>query len=364
MTFPSARILFDTVQINLNKAGFMSHEIDSTENGIPRFAYSTGGGIPWHNLGVPLQGLSTVQDILKAASADFDVMLTRVAAIDSTGAFITNPDGSPVIIEDSRATVRANPNGTFDGLSTVGTRYVVKQNIEVAERALAVVGASNGDAVVDTAGVLQGGKRFFMTIDLGSLIVDPGGVADKIARYLVVSTGHDGIWPVRYANTDIRAVCQNTVRLGLENASSVFVARHTKNIDTAIEDAREVLSISSQWSREFAQMAELMLGIDVPSSSSRIDKVINSVFPKKSVESERQTRNREKQNAVLRAIFENSKNAGSYGHNGWSLYNAIVEYMDHHRDSDIQERASASMDDTSWVTKVKLRTQQAVLNLV
>lgn len=342
----------------------MAHEIEINENGVPRFAYATGGGIPWHNLGVPLEGLSTVEQILRAADADYEVILAQVAAVDSDGRFITNPDGSPVIIEDSRATVRVNRDGSYDGLSTVGTRYVVKQNVEVAQRALAVVGASSGDAVVDTAGVLGDGRRFFMTIDLGSLIVDPSGVADRIARYLVVSTGHDGIWPVRYANTDIRAVCQNTVRLGLENASSVFVARHTKNIDSAIEDAREVLSISSTWAREFAQMAELMLGIDVPSSSSRVDKVINTVFPKKGAETERQTKNRERQNAILRAIYESSKNAGSYGHNGWTIYNAIVEYMDHHRDSDLKERATASMDETSWVTKVKLRAQQAVLNLV
>ena len=342
----------------------MSHGIEKSENGIPRFAYSTGGGIPWHNLGVPLEGLSTVEDILRAADADFDVILSRVAAIDEFGEFITNPDGSPIIIDDSRATIRVNPNGTFDGLATVGTRYVVKQNIEVAERALAVVNASKGDAVVDTAGVLSQGRRFFMTIDLGSLIIDPAGISDKISRYLVVSTGHDGIWPVRYANTDIRAVCQNTVRLGLENASSVFVARHTKNIDSVIDDARHVLNISADWASSFSEMAELMLSINVPSASTKVDKVINSVFPKKSSETERQAKNRDRQNAVLRAIYENSKNAGSFGHNGWTIYNAIVEYLDHHRDSDIKERAISSMDDTSWVTKTKLRAQQAVLNLV
>lgn len=342
----------------------MAHEIELGSEGVHRFAYSTGGGIPWHNLGVPIDGLSTVDEILKASSADYHVSLARVAAVDADGAFITNPDGSPVIIDDSRATVRINEDGTFDGLATVGTRYVVKQNSEVAERALAVVGASSGDAVVDSAGVLGKGRRFFMTIDLGSLVIDPSGVSDKISRYLVVSTGHDGIWPVRYANTDIRAVCQNTVRLGLENATSVFVARHTKNIDSAIEDAKRVLSISTEWSESFTQMAELMLGIDVPLSSSRVDKVINTVFPRKSSESDRQVKNREKQNAVLRAIYQNSKNGGAYGFNGWTIYNTIVEYLDHHRESDVKERASASMDDTSWVSKTKLRAQQAVLNLV
>lgn len=342
----------------------MSHELEINADGTARFAYSIKGGAPWHLLGTPLEGLGTVDQMLSAAGADYQVHLTRVAAVDDEGNFIVDKFGKPVIVEDSRATIRENGDGTFDGLATVGTRYVVKQNREVAERALAVVGASEGEAIVDTAGVLQDGKRFFMTIDLGSLIIDPMGVNDKIARYLVVSTGHDGVWPVRYANTDIRAVCNNTVRLGLRNAERVFVARHTKNIDSAFDDAREVLRISVDWAVEFKKMAEQMLAIPTHPSTGRIDKVLNSVFPIKKDETDRQKNNRERQNAIIRAVYENDKNAGGFGHNGWSLYNAIGEYLDHHRDAELHDRAFASLDDNSWVTRTKIDAQNAVLALV
>lgn len=342
----------------------MSHELEINSDGVARFAYASGGGIPWHRLGVSMEGLQDIDAMLEASQADYKVMLTRVAAVDDEGNFIVDATGRPVIIDDSRATIRDNGDGTFDGLATVGTRYVVKQNREVAERALAVVGASAGEAIVDTAGVLQGGKRFFMTIDLGGLVIDPMGVNDKIARYLVVSTGHDGVWPVRYANTDIRAVCNNTVRLGLDQATRVFVARHTKNIDSAFDDAREVLRISVDWATQFKAMAESMLSISVPSSSAQIDKVLNKVFVPKKDETDRQKNNRERQNMIIRAIYESDKNAGGFGHNGWSMYNAIGEYLDHHRDADIDERAFASLDDNSWVTRTKLVAQEAVLSLV
>jgi len=342
----------------------MAHDLEINEDGGARFAYAKGGGIPWHRLGVPMEGLQTVDAMLEASGADYTVRLTKVAAVDEDGNFIVGNDGKPIIIDDSRATIRDNGDGTFDGLATVGTRYVVKQNREVAERALAVVGASDGEAVVETAGVLAEGKRFFMTIDLGSLIIDPMGVNDRIARYLVVSTGHDGVWPVRYANTDIRAVCANTVRLGLNTAERVFVARHTKNIDSAFDDAREVLRISVDWATNFKVMAEEMLSISVPKESGRIDKVLNKVFPIKSDETDRQRNNRERQNMIIRAIYDNDKNAGGFGYNGWSLYNAVGEYLDHHRDADLNERAIASLDDNSWVTRTKLQTQQAVLSLI
>jgi hypothetical protein len=169
---------------------------------------------------------------------------------------------------------------------------------------------------------------------------------------------------VRYANTDIRAVCNNTVRLGLDSAERVFVARHTKNIDSAFDDAREVLRISVDWASKFKVMAEEMLSISVPASSGRIDKVLNSVFPVKKDETERQKNNRERQNMIIRAIYESDKNAGGFGYNGWSIYNAIGEFLDHHRDADIDERAFASLDDNSWVTRTKLSAQQAVLSLV
>ena len=178
------------------------------------------------------------------------------------------------------------------------------------------------------------------------------GVNDKIARFLVVSTGHDGIWPIRYANTDIRAVCQNTVIMGLQNAERTFTARHTRNVDTALEDAQTVLRISTEWAKEFQATAEKMLAIPVPQSSHAIDKVLQVCFPKKQDETDRQRKNRDENLSLVRSLYGNERNAG------------VVEYLDHWRDDDKVAMATASMDDNSWVTRKKMETQKAVLALV
>lgn len=340
----------------------MSHDLERTEDGGAKFAYAITGGVPWHRLGKPMSGLGTIDEMLTAAQADYTVHATRVAAVDEDGRFITNPDGTPVIIEDSQATIRENADGSYNGLATVGNRYTVKQNREVAERALAVVGASKGDAVVDTAGVLLDGKRFFMTIDLGPLVIDPTGVNDRIARYLVVSCGHDGVWPIRYANTDIRAVCSNTVMLGLSAAQRTFTARHTKNVDSAFDDAQRVLELSTEWARSFKDTAERMLA--TPVNAFAMDRVLDRVFPIKKDATERQAKNREELVGLVRAIYENDRNAGGFGRNGWSLYNSIGEYLDHHRDAKPIDRALASMDDNSWVSRMKMNAQDAVLTLI
>lgn len=339
----------------------MAHELEIT-NGKARMAYSDRQ-IPWHRLGTPMKGLQTAEAMLEAAQADFDVVLAKVAAVDDDGNFITNPDGSPVLVDDSRATIRVNNDGTFDGLATVGTRFVVQQNKECLDRALAIVGASKGDAVVDTCGVLNDGREFFACLDLGALTIDPLGAGDKINRYLLVRNGHDGKTAITYANTSIRVVCKNTVIAGLKSARSVFTARHTRNADTALEDAMTVLNLSASWATEFRTTAEQMMRIPVLSGSKSLDKVIDGVFPEKKDETERQRKNREEIQMTVRGLFVNDKNAGGYGYNGWSAYNAVVEYLDHYRDAPPKDRAQSSMDINSWVSKKKIEAQEIVLSL-
>lgn len=340
----------------------MAHRLEITKSGIAKMAYADRE-IPWHRLGTRMNGLQTAGEMLSASQADFDVVTTAVAAVDANGEFIRNPDGKPVIIDDSRATVRVNLDGSFDGLATVGTRYVVQQNKECLESALAVVGASNGDAVVDTCGVLDGGREFFASIDLGSLIIDPAGINDKIERYLLVRNGHDGKTAITFANTSIRAVCKNTVIAGMMNAQRVFTARHTRNAETAMEEAQEVLKISTAWASSFQAAAKKMISINMPASSKNFSSLIETVFPEKPKETERQRKNREQILSTVRALYDNERNAGGFGYTGWSAYNAIVEYLDHYRDADSDERALASMSTTSIVTQKKNVAQAFILAL-
>jgi len=340
----------------------MAHELDKNKNNEVRFAYA-GHKMPWHRLGTSVRGLSSVEEMLEKSHTDYEVILTKVAAVDSSGKVLLDEQGNPLIVDDSRATVLVDVDGFKKPLATVGTRYEVRQNREVLERAVAVVGAANGDAVIDTCGALRGGARFFATIDLGSIVIDPSGINDRIGRYLVVSSGHDGIWPIRYANTDIRAVCNNTVVLGVEQAHRVFTARHTRNVDFAIEDARTVLHLSTRWSERFKIEAEKLLSIKIYPGTNALDKIINAAYPARDVETERQRKTREAIHNDIRFLYASEKNAGKFGHNGWSAYNAVIEYIDHYRDSTPDERANACLDETSHSTRKKLATHAAVLSL-
>lgn len=338
----------------------MAHDIEIGKLGKAKMAYADRE-IPWHRLGVPMKGLQTSAAMLAAAEADFDVVLAEVAAVDANGEILRNPDGTIVKITDSRATLRLNPDGTFDGLSTVGTRFTIQQNREVMDRAMDVVGATDGDAVVDTCGVLDEGREFFACIDLGALVIDPLGVNDQIQRYLLVRNGHNGKTPITFANTSIRAVCKNTVMAGLSSAQSVFTARHTRNADNAMEEARTILGMSVEWAKAFTNTANKLLA--TPMNAVKVDKVVQKTFPMKKDETQRQKNNREEIWSMVKGLYVNSNNAGGYGQNGWSMYNAIGEYLDHYRDGNATDRANASMSIYSWVTKTKKETEQYILSL-
>lgn len=340
----------------------MAHRIEMNEDGTYRMAYADRE-IPWHRLGTPMSGLQTAEVMLAAAQADFDVVTTRVAVCDDNGEPIRQPDGSAILVPDSRATVRVNADGSFNGLATVGTRYVVQQNRECLDYALDIVGASGGDAVVDTCGVLNGGREFFASIDMGALVVDPMGVNDQIERYLLVHNGHDGKTAITFANTSIRAVCKNTVIAGIGSARRMFTARHTRNADRAMEHANEVLNISNEWARQFSRTAETLLSINVPRSGKVIDSTLDAVFPLQKGATERQTKNRDTVLSIVRAIYDNENNAKNYGYNAWSLVNAVGEYLDHYRDASPRDRAIASMDNNSWVSRTKLRAQEYLLSV-
>lgn len=334
----------------------MGHGIEVDAEGA-RFAYSSSSRqMPWHRLGHSVRGLGTVEEMLAAARADFDVVTTGVAAVDADGNFILNPDGKPVTIGDSRATVRVNPDGTFTGLSTVGTRYVVQQNREVLERAVAIAGASThirDGAVIDTCGVLDGGKEFFAAIDLGSIYLDPSGANDEIRHYMVVRNGHDGKTPITYANTPIRVVCKNTVLAAVVGSKHRVSARHTKNADMVVDDSAHIITQHLGFSVGMQVTAQRLMRVSVELGSRAFDRALEAAFPSADAKTVAQKRNRDESVDKVKELLGSSLNAQRVGWNAWAAYNAIAEYFDHARVADSGDRATASMSATSWVTKRK-----------
>lgn len=324
-------------------------------NGQASMAYRKQGGTPWHGLGTPLDGHQDLETMLREANADYDVQKLPV--------FVLNDNGEYTEIQNRFAVSRVNDDGTVVPFEVMKGRYHVHLNREVAQTALDIVGASEGDAVLETMGVLGRGEKFFVVVDLGTIVIDPNGAEDTVARYLMAATSHDGTLAITLANSNIRTVCQNTVTAAINNAKSVFRARHTPNSEDRIRQAREVLNLSTQWSEAFAQMANDMLSIDVPVGSQKVDTVLNVLFPENAEDTDRKKRNREAIIEDIRARYTNDKNVGKVGANGWALYNAIVEHHDWAKKKSPEKRTLEAIDSTQLIGQRKVKAQHAVLSL-
>ena len=321
--------------------------------------------LPWHRLGTAVPDGATVEQMLDVASCNYDVFTTNVAAVDANGNMLYDSLGRPIIINDSRATVRSNADGSFRGISTVGTRYVVQQNREVLNRAVSVAKIMRGlradeSVRVDACGSVGGGREFFATIHLGTSIIDPKGIADQIDEYLVVRNGHDGKTPITFVNTPIRVVCKNAVMVAVNESSRRVTARHTKNADSIVNDGMEVAKQWGDLSRKTKKIAERMIEISIKNNDT-VASIARDVLFRGNGKKSAQHLDSAVDSIV--DLYLNSRNSANYGKNGWSLYNAVVEYLDHERDANPIDRAETTMDSTSWVSKKKLLTAGSVLAL-
>lgn len=340
----------------------MSHDLER-RNGKTSMAYNVENGTPWHLLGTPFDGKQPLKVMLAEIGADFVAYPAPAMADGNLG--LTGTERFVAICAD-RSRVKQLHGDDVTVVETqifafMGSGYEIVQYERVAERAAGVVGESADSAVFDAMGLLYEGNQFFATLDLGELIIDPRGIADKIERYLVIRSSHDGSYAVTYVPSNIRAACRNTVDFAIKNATRSLKARHTTNVDQKLEkeEAQRVLGFSTEWADAFREQAEKMLTVQY--TPQFFDRLITTIYPMPSNGTQRMENNVIKARDAVRATFENERNAGGFGKSGWTMYNAFVEYLDHGKPGRVENRALASMTPGTSVDQKKTRVANYIL---
>lgn len=181
---------------------------------------------PWHGLGVRVEEVLGSKEALNQAGLDWKVEQTDVYA------------ASGERIPGYKANIRDIDRSV---LGIVGDRYKIVQN----EEAFAFTDGLLGEGVkYETAGSLAGGKIVWMLAKIPEKYIISG---DAIEPYLVFCNSHDGSGAIRVAMTPVRVVCQNTLNLALKGASRVWSARHTENVMSRMDEARETLQLANAY---------------------------------------------------------------------------------------------------------------------
>jgi phage/plasmid-like protein (TIGR03299 family) len=352
----------------------MSHEIES-------MLYRNEA--PWHGLGLRVEGALTVANAMRLAGLNWEVGLKPLVTVD--GDEVTH-----------RATYRKS-----DGriLGVVGPAYTPLQNVEAFNFFDPILQA--GEAELETAGSLRGGKRIWVLARVNrapSVIVPQAG--DVVEKFVLLSNGHDGTLAVSVGFTPVRVVCANTLAMASESkASRLIRIRHQKNVADTLSAVRDIMNVADAQfeatAEQFRRLAakpinekdlrnyvklvfrpraqravDAIKPAPVVGEGSAVDSILDAQGEGGGIggltneilaETERDVASRSFDN--IAPLFEKGRGNDMPGVKGtlWAAYNAVTEFLAHERGKDDETRldsmwfgGGASINQRALATAVQM----------
>jgi phage/plasmid-like protein (TIGR03299 family) len=275
--------------------------------------------VPWHGLGVVTDGALTAEDALRTASLDWEVTKSD----DPVTVAVPDADGVRLVACPGKyMTYRNHPVHGLQGLGVVGSKYRVIQNREAFEF-LNYLSHESG-AVFETAGSLAGGRQVFMSMRMPEHFTT-ARVQDLTDWYLMCTTTHDGTRPFTVAVTPVRAVCQNTVTLGLREAASTFTLRHTTNVRGKIAVAAEALELVYQYQETWADAVNALEA--APFSDAEFAAFLSELVQPQGQSTDLKEQRAQDLRDELAGLWKADTQANIAG-TKWAAYNTVVEWAD------------------------------------
>lgn len=305
----------ETLAVHVNEAGAKRGAVWSDEVGT----------VPWHGLGVRVAGNLSADDMMKAAGLDWEVDVRPAYTKDDAGNFVE--------IEERQALVRASDGKFFDFSST---KWKPLQNKAMFKFFKQFVEA--GEATMESAGALRGGKIVFACAHLGEKSDHTLKDGDKLKSYVLGANAHEVGQSFVLKQTNTRVICANKLSTALganwgstnaKDAEGTFKMTHYSEFDDAMmEQARETIGLARDQFGRFAKLAnqlkgiftdrETVLGMLAPIYAPKIDaKDIIADFDKHGTQ-------------TLKRLIESLHTApGAEPKTAWGLLNAVTHYEDH-----------------------------------
>lgn len=269
------------------------------------------GEMPWHGLGVRLPAKATYDEIV--AAAGFYEAVEKDIYIP--------PFRTP--IPDKKALVRSD-SGEY--LSTVGKGYEVVQFSEVARTLVEAAGGVR--ATFSTAGTLGSvGIKGWLLGELPNPITVKGDPS-PIRKYVLGTTGHDGVTAIVIKNVATRVICANTLGVALgERGGATWRIQHTANAPLRLAAAGKAFA---QLARSYERLGELANVLAVtPFTDAQMQATVDRVMP---VPRDDKDHSRlEAERAKVIQLFDTAVGIERVRGTAWAALQAWTEHADHHR---------------------------------
>jgi phage/plasmid-like protein (TIGR03299 family) len=285
----------------------------------------------WHNLGTVFDREMTRDEALELSHlGGWNV---RKVPVQTVPVPVLTDDGvteQSLTVPNRWAIVRDNPYTkipeAFD--SSVGKIYRPIQNEELVALAYALLDESEGTALIDTIGSLEGGRNVFVTLKLPRTILVGG--EDAVELNLALMNNHTGTGSQVSVITPERVLCRNSFRRARGNFKSIHKIRHTDSAQGKIQIAREELKLTFAFADELE--TELQQMADAPITEGQFVKQLRKIWPVVKPEDSKRgaTIQQERETAIL-SLFADSPTAKTIAGTRWGAYNALTEYIGYYQ---------------------------------
>lgn len=218
----------------------------------------------WHKHGTVSEVPMTAKEALGVINADYEV-----AKMPQT-ITVNTLFGSSILESEQFAIVRepTQDDPEYRIFGYCGKNFEVIQNRDMA----ATIDTLTGKWPVETVGSLGHGETIFMTLDAGEGEVK----GEQVKQYFLVTDTQDGKHALTIAFTPVRVVCQNTLILGLQQATVNVQIQH---FDTANEFATRIGLLDKMTDAMGKSMSILNKMAEFVLSDSQIEKVMKAAYP-------------------------------------------------------------------------------------
>ena len=239
-------------------------------------------------------------------------------------------------VDNRMAVVKTTPaGGVSQVIGVVGNKYKPLQNHEVFGALDALIDSS--DMRYSAAGEYDNGAKVWMVLEV------PNGITianDPHSSFILARTSHDGSSSLVIKPIILRHMCLNQIN-GIYNSRTqyTYTLRHTTNSQLSVSEIGNIIQLSYNNAHEYAALATNLMGKKVTRQQAlEYFKKVWALPAKTELAPEKLLTKGEK-NARTRAlkarslalnIYEHSETQENIRGTEFGLWQAVVEYSDHH----------------------------------
>ena len=295
--------------------------------------------VPWHGLGVKLNGPATAEEAITAAQLDWPVIKLPLTAGSK---HLPVPDKFAMVRKTGQLVQKTDPV-----LGVVGKDYTPLQNRDAFKFFDPIVGQDA--AVYHTAGALGQGERVWILAKLpGQIRVVGDDISEK---YLLLSNSHDGKSSVQIKFTPVRVVCQNTLTMALSDGA-VYRVIHHADVQSRLEQAHQMLGLINERFDDLEQTFQAMSRVKM--DSNRLSEYLATVYPDSKEPEKMELVKRERDWSQY--FFDQGRGNRELGAAGtlWAAFNGVTEWQDHRKSrQNADQRLVSSWFGGAYQTKAR-----------